>query len=69
MTFLNSLLLTKTFGFFLIFSNKSGVSFGLYDIAKSLTIPGWAVVIILPLALIFGIIYLAAKIPKKTKLK
>lgn len=69
MTFLNSLLLTKTFGFFLIFSNKSGVSFGLYEIKKSFTPLGWAVIIILPLALIFGVIYLAAKIPKKTKLK
>lgn len=49
MTFLVSLL-----GFFLLFSSEGGaVSFGLYDIAKSLTIPGWGVVIILLLMSIY----------------
>lgn len=33
-----------------------GPSFGLYDISKSLTIPGWIVILILPLLLILGIV-------------
>lgn len=41
MTFLASLM-----GLFLLFS-EGAVSFGLYDIAKSLTIPGWGVIITL----------------------
>lgn len=37
----------------LMFLNESGVSFGLYDIAKALTIPGWGVVITLLLMSIY----------------
>jgi biopolymer transport protein ExbB/biopolymer transport protein TolQ len=43
MTLLGSLMET---GFFLMFS-EGAVSFGLYDIVKSLTIPGWGVIITL----------------------
>lgn len=43
MTLLTSLYL----GFFLMLAEGEKVSFGIYDIAKSLTIPGWAVIIIL----------------------
>jgi biopolymer transport protein ExbB/TolQ len=46
-------LLASLIGFILMFSSGGGVSFGLYDIAKSLTIPGWAVVIILLLMSIY----------------
>jgi biopolymer transport protein ExbB/TolQ len=46
MTFLGSLVGTDISGFFLMFANE-GVSFGIYDIAKSLTIPGWGVIITL----------------------
>ena len=47
-------LLTSLLGFFLMFAeNKPAVSFGLYDIAKSLTIPGWGVVIVLLLMSIY----------------
>lgn len=53
----------------LMLFGENAVSFGLYDIEKSLTPLGWAVVIILPIALIFGLIYLAAKTLKKTKSK
>ncbi len=70
MTFLHSLSGTIVPKFFLMFAeNKGGVSFGLYDISKSLTPFGMAIIIILPLGLIFGIIYLTAKILKKQKLK
>ncbi len=50
MTFLTSLL-----GVFLMFAEEGGpkISFGLYDIAKSLTIPGWIVIIILLLMSIY----------------
>lgn len=41
-----------TFSYFL----TGGPSFGLYDISKSLTIPGWIVILILPLLLILGIV-------------
>ena len=45
MTFLASLIGT---GLFLLFAEeKAGISFGFYDVAKSLTIPGWGVVITL----------------------
>ena len=45
MTFLASLIGT---GLFLLFQGGSqGISFGVYDIAKSLTIPGWGVIIVL----------------------
>ncbi|HSK70715.1 MAG TPA: MotA/TolQ/ExbB proton channel family protein [Pyrinomonadaceae bacterium] len=42
-------LLTSLFLGFLMFAAAEGekISFGLYDIAKSLTIPGWAVIIVL----------------------
>jgi len=43
MTFLASLLGT---GLFLLFQDK-GIAFGPYDIAKSLSIPGWGVIIVL----------------------
>ena len=43
MTFLASLIGT---GLFLLFQDK-GISFGPYDIAKSLSIPGWGVIIVL----------------------
>lgn len=33
-----------------------GPSFGLYDISKSLTIPGWVMLFVLPLLLIFGVV-------------
>jgi biopolymer transport protein ExbB/TolQ len=46
MTFLGSLTGTEISGLFLMFTNES-VSFGIYDIAKSLTIPGWGVIITL----------------------
>jgi len=65
MTFLE----TKIPGFFLMFSGEGGVSFGVYHIERSLTPVGWAVIIILPIALIFGVIYLTGKILKKTKIK
>jgi hypothetical protein len=42
MTFLVSLL-----GFFLMFAGRGAISFGIYDIAKSLTIPGWIVIFVL----------------------
>lgn len=47
-------LLVSLLGFLLMFEEKKGaVSFGLYDIAKSLTIPGWGVVIVLLLMSIY----------------
>ena len=46
MTFLGSLVASDISGFFLLFTGE-GVSFGIYDIAKSLTIPGWGVIITL----------------------
>jgi len=54
MTLLASLLASNFFGFFLMFQEKKApVSFGIYDIAKSLTIPGWGVVIVLMLMSIY----------------
>jgi biopolymer transport protein ExbB/biopolymer transport protein TolQ len=55
MTLLASLLGTDVLGFFLMLSSGEGgaISFGLYDIARSLTIPGWAVVIILLLMSVY----------------
>ena len=53
MTLLASLLETNVLGFFLMFSTGEGVSFGFYDIVKSLTIPGWAVIIILLLQSVY----------------
>jgi len=52
MTFIGSLLGT---GFFLMFAENNAVSFGLYDIAKSLTIPGWGVIITLLIESIYMI--------------
>ncbi|MBV9215657.1 MAG: MotA/TolQ/ExbB proton channel family protein [Acidobacteria bacterium] len=46
MTFLASLIGTDLTALFL-FANNETVSFGIYDIAKSLTIPGWGVIITL----------------------
>ena len=51
MTFLVSLM-----GFFLMFSEGEGaISFGIYDIAKSLTIPGWVVIIVLLIEAVYMI--------------
>jgi biopolymer transport protein ExbB/TolQ len=47
MTFLASLLGTDVLGFFLMFAGGDKISFGIYDIAQSLTIPGWIVIFIL----------------------
>ena len=46
MTFLSSLVATDISGLFLLLTGE-GISFGVYDIAKSLTIPGWGVIITL----------------------
>ena len=51
MTLLSSLFGTKVLGLFLMFF--AGIDFTLYGIAKSLTIPGWGVVIILLLMSIY----------------
>lgn len=53
MTLLLSQLGTAVLGFFLMLTNEGGVSFGLYDIAKSLTLPGWVVVGILLLMSVY----------------
>ncbi len=54
MTFLLSLLGTYVSGLFLMFASEgAGVSFGFYDIARSLTVPGWVVIIILLLMSIY----------------
>jgi len=54
MTFLVSLLGTYVSGLFLMFASEgAGDSFTLYEIAKALTIPGWAVIIILLLQSIY----------------
>ena len=50
MTFLVSFL-----SFFLMLTGEGKVSFGFYDIARSLTIPGWIVIIVLLLQSIFMI--------------
>jgi hypothetical protein len=55
--------------FVLMLFGEGRTSFGVYDIKRSLTPLGWAVVVILPTALIFGLIYLTAKIFKKPKSK
>ncbi|MEQ1603636.1 MAG: MotA/TolQ/ExbB proton channel family protein [Pyrinomonadaceae bacterium] len=46
MTLLGSLIGMDISGLFLMFTSET-VSFGIYDIAKSLTIPGWGVIITL----------------------
>lgn len=40
---------------FLLMFTGEGVSFGIYDIAKSLTIPGWGVIITLLLQSVYMI--------------
>ena len=62
-------LLLSLLGFLLLFEQRGAVSFGLYDIKRSLTPFGWALVILLLLSLTYGIIYLGAKIINKSKLK
>jgi len=48
MTFFASLLGTDVLGaFMLLAEGQQKISFGIYDIARSLTIPGWIVIIIL----------------------
>ena len=48
MTILASLLTTDVLGFFLMFAEGGPkISFGIYDIVKSLTIPGWIVIFVL----------------------
>lgn len=46
MTFFGSLIAMDISGVFLMFTGE-GISFGVYDIARSLTIPGWGVIITL----------------------
>lgn len=55
MTFLGSLVASDISGLFLMLTGE-GVSFGIYDIVKSLTIPGWAVII----TLLFQSVYMIA---------
>ncbi len=69
MAFLVNVLRIKFLGFFLMLSGEGGVSFAVHSTERSLTPLGWVVVTILPIALIFGVIYLTAKVLKKTKLK
>ncbi len=69
MAFLVDVLGTKFLGFFLMLSGEGGAASDVYKVERSLTLFGWVVVIILPIALIFGVIYLTAKVLKKTKLK
>ncbi len=47
MTFLASLIGMDISGVFLMFTGDAAISFGIYDIAQSLTIPGWGVIITL----------------------
>ncbi|MDQ3063033.1 MAG: hypothetical protein M3R14_09265 [Acidobacteriota bacterium] len=69
MTLLINVLGTKSLSFFLMLSGEGKIAFGIHEIERSLTPLGWVVIIILPIALIFGVIYLIAKVLKKTKLK
>ena len=55
MTILGSLLETNVLGFLLMFAGEGKISFGIYDIARSLTIPGWIVIIVLLLQSIYMI--------------
>ncbi len=66
--FFNVLAITIFNVLFLLFGSE-GTSFGVYEIKRSLTPLGWAAVIILPTALLFGAIYPVVKILKKPKLK
>ena len=54
---------------FLMFADGGSISFGVYDIKKSLTPLGWAVVFVLSLVLIFGLTYFVVKVFKNLKLK
>ncbi len=47
MTFIASLLGTGVLGFLMLFAGETKISFGIFDIARSLTIPGWIVIGIL----------------------
>ncbi|MGI9034907.1 MAG: hypothetical protein ACR2GD_02595 [Pyrinomonadaceae bacterium] len=70
MSFSNVISAKTLINFLLILgAGDKAVSFGAYDIAKSLTIPGWIVVVTLSLALIFGAAYLTRKFFGKSKLK
>jgi len=62
MTFLINLLGVNIISIMLVGEGK--VSFGLYEIKRSLTPLGWAVFIVLPIALIFALVYLTVKILK-----
>ncbi len=53
MIFLGSLIGMDFSGLFLMFTGDAMVSFGIYDIARSLTIPGWGVIITLLLQSVF----------------
>ncbi len=48
-------LLTSLLGLFLMFAEGETISFGIYDIAKSLTIPGWVVIIVLLIEAVYMI--------------
>lgn len=67
MTFLTNFLVAELPESLLFFVQHTGVE--VKTIHKELTPIGWIVVIVLPLALIFGIIFLIAKFLKKSKLK
>ena len=69
MTFFANTLGTKILGVFLMLSGEGKISFGVYDVERSITPLGWAVIVILPTVLLFGAVYLIVKIFKKTKLK
>ena len=70
MAFSNDISAKTLTNFLLILgAGDKAVSFGTYDVAKSLTIPGWIVIIVLSLALIFGARYLVRKFFGKSKLK
>ena len=55
--------------FLLLSERKGAISFSVYDISRSLTIPGWIVLIVLSLLLIFGTVRLISKIINKPNLK
>ncbi len=59
--------LTNFFGAILLFIQNS--SFEVHTVYKELTPLGWFVVIVFPLAFVFGIVFLIVKILKKPKLK
>src|SRR5687767_15958885 len=55
MTFVADLLGTGFMSIFLLLAEQTKISFGIYDIAKSLTIPGWIVIAILPIQSVYMI--------------